>query len=391
MAHLTGADLGLWPNKASSVPPERLFDLTRSTVTGAGLLAGVFAIVYAYRKQKIEEANSHRADSDSLGTRYQNAAEQLGNESSSVRLAGVYALSRLADEDSSQRETICRLLCGYLRMPYDLSSPPNGEREVRHTIVKVITEHLQDPTADSSWCGYDLDFSGATFDGGSFAGSNFTKCTVSFAGCHFSSGKTLFDRSVFEDVSVDFGDGESEPAVIDGGLVHFVNAQFKAGATVSFIFAEIKSGSIEFGASEFHLGSILTFSSCQLDKAFIGFGGPIWVGAELSGGEISFDGATLNAGMLSFMGANFNGSHVGMDNIKQTGTFIAFDDSFFGSGRITFNDARLATGKISFENVTTPEAITTPWPLPLPLPPKRRRRTRRRYGRSPERRGARGA
>lgn len=389
MAHLTGANVGIWPDEASSLPPDRLFDLTRSTVTGAGLLAGVFAIVYAYRKQKIEEAASHRADADSLGTRYQNAAEQLGNESSSVRLAGAYALSRLADEDSSQRETICRLLCGYLRMPYSPTSPPDGEREVRHTVVKVITEHLQEPTASSSWCGYDLDFSGATFDGGSFAGSHFIKCTVTFAGCHFSAGKTLFDRAVFEDVNVDFGDGESEPAVFDGGLVHFIGAQFKLGSSVSFIFAEIKAGSIEFGTSEFHLGSVVTFSGCQLGKAFLSFGGPVWLGAEFLGGRIDFAGATLNAGMLSFMGANFSGSHVGLDGIEQNGTFIVFDDASFNSGRITFGDAHFTAGKVSFENVADPEAITSPWPLPSP-PRGWRRQARRRYGWSPERRGARG-
>ncbi|WP_327235688.1 hypothetical protein OG349_18670 [Streptomyces sp. NBC_01317] len=349
---------------------------------GAGLLAGVFAIVYAYRKQKIEEAASRRADADSLGTRYQNAAEQLGNESSSVRLAGVYALSRLADEDGSQRETICRLLCGYLRMPYNPSAPPNGEREVRHTIMKVITEHLQEPTAESSWCGYDLDFSGAVFDGGSFAGSHFINCYISFSGCRFSSGKTLFDRAILEDVHVDFGDGESDPALFDGGIVHFIGAQFRAGSSVSFIFAEIASGGLEFGDSVFHPGSVTTFSASRLGRASLSFGGPVWVGAKFLGGRVDFAAAELDAGMLSFMGAHFSGSHVGLDSIRQTGTSIVFDDALFDAGRVTFTDAHFDSGEVTFEDTVAPEVVVSPWPLQLPLR-QRRRASRRRGWRPP--------
>ncbi|WP_345553980.1 hypothetical protein [Streptomyces lannensis] len=379
MAHLTGSSLGIWPGRASSLPPDRLFDLTRSAVTAAGLLAGIFAVVYSYRKQKIEEATSRRADADSLGTRYQDASGQLGNESATVRLAGIYALSRLADEDSTQRETVCRLLCGYLRMPYDPVGPPAGEREVRHTVIKVIAEHLQDPTSDFSWCGYDLDFSGAVFDGGSFAGSHFVGSYINFSGCRFVNGKVLFDRSTLEDAHVDFGDGESMPAFFDGGAVHFIGAHFKAGAHLTFIFTQFKSGALEFGTSYFLPGSVVTFSSCDIGGAIVSFGGPVWGGAHFLGGSVSFDGADLKAGLLSFMGTSFSGSHVSLDEITQTGTAIFFDAASFGSGKVTFNNAKLSNGEISFGLGADPEAVVSPWPLSRPV----RRRggaARRLYG-----------
>ncbi|MGA5424600.1 hypothetical protein [Streptomyces lavendulocolor] len=378
MAHLTGADVGILPGRDSSIPPSRLFDLTRSTVTAAGLLAGVFAIVYAYRKQKIDEAGSHRADADSLGTRYQEAAEKLGSESATVRLAGIYALSALADQDSAQRETICRLLCGYLRMPYAPGESSPGEREVRHSVIKVIAEHLQDPESDFSWCGYDLDFSGAVFDGGSFAGSHFVNCSVSFSGCSFAGGKTVFDRSTIADAHVDFGDGESVPAVIDGGLVHFIGVRFKAGSSVSFIFAEFRSGSVEFGTSEFLPGSIMSFSACELHDAFVSFGGPTWQGAKFLGGGVHFSGAKFEAGALSFMGAKFAGSHIGLDDIEQVATSIIFDDAEFISGRVTFKDSKLSGRGASFSGESDPGGVVSPWPLPVSSP--RRRRARRRYG-----------
>ncbi|MGA6159296.1 hypothetical protein ACPEIC_38815 [Stenotrophomonas sp. NPDC087984] len=324
----------------------------------------MFAIVYSYRKQKIEEASSHRADADSLGTRYQDAAEQLGNESAPVRLAGIYALARLADEDSSQRETICRLFCAYLRMPYDPSTSLPGEREVRFTVIKVISEHLQDPAIETSWCGFDLDFSGAVFDGGSFAGAHFVNAFVSFAECRFVDGKVQFDRAVFEDVDVSFGSGEDAPTVFDGGYVHFIDARFKAGASVSFIFADFRSGSVEFGSSEFQLGSVVTFSSCVLRDAFLSFGGPIWVGAKFMGGRVGFEGAHLQGGALSFIGAEFAGSHVSMNDVDVTKTTILFDDASFESGSVTFNDSRIYAADIRFGSGAAPEGIIHPWPLP---------------------------
>ncbi|MBP2581831.1 uncharacterized protein YjbI with pentapeptide repeats [Streptomyces sp. PvR006] len=391
MAHLTGGNVGIWPDRAASLPPNRLFDLTRSTVTAAGLLAGVFAIVYAYRKQKIEEAGSFRADADSLGVRYQSAAELLGNESSAARLAGVYSLSRLADEDSTQRETICRLLCGYLRMSYDPVSSPPGEREVRHAIIGVISEHLQDPAAPTSWCGFRLDFSGATFDGGSFSDSHFINTCVDFSGSRFVAGTTHFDGCTFEDVELDFGDGESDPAIFDGGRLHFIGAQFKVGARVNFVFARFVSGSLVFGASEFLSGSSMNFSSAELDGVSIGFGGPVWLGANFRGGYVGFDGAKLKSGLLSFMGVRFLGAELSLNSLRQTGGMVLFDQASFEAGSVTLDEADLYRDGVSFEEASNPQGTVSPWPIPLTG--NRRGSTKRRIaGRRPrsERRSPRG-
>ncbi|MEH0445359.1 hypothetical protein QA811_17295 [Streptomyces sp. B21-102] len=350
-------------------------------MTAAGLLAGVFAIVYSYRKQKIEEANSYRADADSLGARYQEAAEQLGNESASVRLAGIYALSRLADEDSAQRETISKLLCGYLRIPYDPSDPKSGEREVRHTAIKVIADHLQDPDAHNSWCGYDLDFSGAVFDGGAFTGSHFVNSRIDFSGCRFMGGTTLFHQTTFQEVEVDFGDGESAPAVFGDGHVQFIGATFAAGAHVTLIFCRFMPGSsLDFGNAAFLAGSLLSFSACDLDGGFIGFGGPVWLGARFQGGNVHFAGARLNSGIVSFMGAEFQGSHVDLNDITLAGASVLFDDASFESGSVTFKNARFNRGEVSFGADSSPETLLKPWPLPLP---RRMRVARKLYGRLP--------
>ena len=90
-----------------------------------------------------------------LNERFAAAAGQLGSDKPpAVRLAGVYAMAGLADDWPENRQTCVDVLCGYLRMPYE---PEPGDeargperlafrasREVRHTVIRVITAHLQD-------------------------------------------------------------------------------------------------------------------------------------------------------------------------------------------------------------------------------------------------------
>ena len=135
--------------------------LLDSVKIGLAVVAGLGAAVgltVSYRKQRGEE---DKAFTD----RYAAAAEQLGHNKAAVRLAGVYALARLADDWEPHRQTCIDVLCAYLRMPYDPENPEPGEREVRLTVIRLIRDHLR-PTARVSWSGRDLDFTGAVFDGG---------------------------------------------------------------------------------------------------------------------------------------------------------------------------------------------------------------------------------
>src|SRR6185312_11182231 len=108
-----------------------------------------------------------------LNERFATAAGQLGDDKPpTVRLAGVYAMAGLADDWPENRQTCVDVLCGYLRMPYD-DEPAEGaassdvlafqaSREVRHTIIRVITSHLV-PAAATSWQKLNYDFSGVVF------------------------------------------------------------------------------------------------------------------------------------------------------------------------------------------------------------------------------------
>src|SRR5215831_789065 len=111
-----------------------------------------------------------------LNERFATAADQLGSDKPpAVRLAGVYAMAGLADDWPENRQTCVDVLCAHLRMPYwpdpgDEAPAPEqlafrANREVRHTVIRVIAAHLKDGAAES-WRGLDLDFTGAVFDGG---------------------------------------------------------------------------------------------------------------------------------------------------------------------------------------------------------------------------------
>ncbi|WP_177309217.1 hypothetical protein [Streptomyces sp. ok210] len=150
---------GLLTDAADNQKPSKsvnVNDVIKTTVTALTLIGAVLAGIYAYRKQLLAEGDAHRADANQLADRYTTAAEQLGHDQAAVRLAGVYALARLADDWQEQRQVCIDVLCAYLRMPYEPDPTANGhktgEREVRQTIIRVIRDHLQEPDAATAWC-----------------------------------------------------------------------------------------------------------------------------------------------------------------------------------------------------------------------------------------------
>jgi len=98
-----------------------------------------------------------------LNERFATAAGQLGGDKPpAVRLAGVYAMAGLTDDWPENRQTCVDVLCAYLRLPYDPDPGDDvapaeraayrADREVRHTVIRVIATHLK-AGAPVSWQG----------------------------------------------------------------------------------------------------------------------------------------------------------------------------------------------------------------------------------------------
>ncbi|MER5326570.1 pentapeptide repeat-containing protein [Streptosporangium roseum] len=230
--------------------------LRTALAAGAGVGAAV-TLMLAFRRQRHQEIATAHATHDATERRvtdlYTKAVEQLGHEAAAVRLGGLYALERLAQDNPGHRQTIVNVICAYLRMPYALPEPApapdpeqerkaalraarrryqaaragvalpvepvpqpesgdrEGELQVRLTAQHILSLHLGDgrpadqrstlPAAPAFWEGMRLDLTGATlidFDliSGHITTAIFIKAT--FAGRAWFSGATFTETADFD-------------------------------------------------------------------------------------------------------------------------------------------------------------------------------------------------
>lgn len=226
-------------------------------VVGTG---GAAALLLAARRQRSAELDLVQKDHDATERRvteiYGKAADQLGSDKAPVRLAGLYALERLAAGYAEHRQTIVNVLCAYLRMPFDAPAKDLEELQVRKTAQRILHLHLRPESAErpgeAFWPDVDLDFSGAHL-----VGLTLTHCSIRSINCHgtvFSElaafrgtefrTKAIFNQARFED-RADFrgtvfaGGCESFNGTVFAGPANFgtKSAARLAGATAKPGFA----------------------------------------------------------------------------------------------------------------------------------------------------------
>ncbi|WP_405429461.1 pentapeptide repeat-containing protein [Micromonospora sp. NBC_00617] len=390
-----------WPSfeRDATVTVATLFDLLKLVFAVVAGIGGVAALVVAYRRQRVaEHANAlaefahqlaHAADlraevtkalaeaaderakieTDRNGVRLFNerfakASEQLGSEKGAVRLAGVYAMAGLADDWREGRQTCIDVLCAYIRMPY--TPPPDAssetatqdedqvpirdadkdraareEREVRHTVIRLVGRHLRLAEDDAaSWCGYDFDFTGAVFDGGDLSGARFSAGDIYFDSATFIGGDVSFGGAAFSGGKVSFSG-----AAFSGGKVSFSGAAF-SGGEVSFSGAAFSGGEVFFGLTRFSGGKVsfdrATFSGGQVffDRVALPSGGKVVHVTWVTGEQVSFVHPASNDRSVLFSGARFSGGEV------------SFEGTIFSGGEVFFNYVTFCGGKVSFRTAS---------------------------------------
>ena len=259
----------------------RLDAVRTGLAAGAGAGAAV-GLMLAFRRQHHQEIATDLSDRDATERRitelYTKAVEQLGSDKAPVRLGGLYALERLAQDNPAHRQTIVNVICAYLRMPFSPTAPASKskpepgateepgepdaetetgtvalgdtwqqERQVRLTAQRILAEHLcgdrakdqhsSDPPSARFWPSIRLDLTGATlidfelgtgvvadarFDGATFTG------TAWFAWAIFT-GRAKFDGATFT------GDARFDGATFTGdalfGRATFTGSALFGGAT----------------------------------------------------------------------------------------------------------------------------------------------------------------
>jgi len=126
----------LW-DELRQYPGESLSTTLRNL---ALIIGGIIALLLAVWRSRISERQSlsshHQADTSQQGLlneRYERGAEMLGSEVLSVRMGGIYALQKLAEEHPGQYHVqIMKLLCAFVRNPAGMDKAPGTERGRRY-------------------------------------------------------------------------------------------------------------------------------------------------------------------------------------------------------------------------------------------------------------------
>lgn len=251
-----GPDAGSTPGApaATTWSARDALDAVKVVLTLVGGVGAVVALTAAYRRQRLSEVEAYREETRTLLDRFCKAAEMLGARDVAVRTAGVYAFAALANDAPESRQGSIDVLCAYLRQPWVPrpeapgvgadrqdraeqcpgaahpaadAADPRQERQLRHTVVRLVRDNLHLPDDDPrTWRGHDFDFTGMVLDGGDFSGATFTgegsvtfaDATItgplSFAGATFAGGTVSFDGARFAGGSISFAG-----ATFSGGLV----------------------------------------------------------------------------------------------------------------------------------------------------------------------------
>ncbi|WP_336922908.1 pentapeptide repeat-containing protein [Aquipuribacter sp. SD81] len=266
-----------------------VFEVVPAAGTLLGLIAVVLAGVYAYRRQRITEVDAHSAEAVELSRRFESATAQLGASSSAQRVAGVYALSRLADEWPEQRQTCVDVLCAYLRMPpgaveeagstTEEATSLRAEIEVRRTIQREVVIRLDHNLEDASetptkvpveagtWTGCTLDLRRAVLYDWQADRARFS-AQDSFDEAVFE-GETLFRKVIFD------GNAEFHTGAHFGGDVAFNDAfvHGEAGFISAKFDGEAEFCAFEAGKEAFFVHAIFE-GTIDFRDSSIGPGGP---------------------------------------------------------------------------------------------------------------------
>jgi hypothetical protein len=211
-------------------------EVIRTVLTVGAGTGGAMALLLAVRRQWLNErdqlhreqvADDNRYDAAErrITDLYVKAAEQLGSDKAPVRLAGLYALERLAQDTPEHRQPIVEVICAYLRMPYtvpaerdasaeseapqdqaesatdkkpDTGYDPHEERQVRLAAQSILARHLRPDEDSKFWRDIDIDLSGAVL-----IDFDFKRCSVrdaDFTATTFT-GHVGFDEATFSDVA----------------------------------------------------------------------------------------------------------------------------------------------------------------------------------------------
>lgn len=252
----------------TSEPGKCVASIAATSLTIVGGVGAVAYLVIKYQERQQAGRDEERAKREEdrekgrlVNTKMQDAVDQLGSDRASTRIAGVYALTDVADTyGGGYRQRVVDILCGYLRSDretYPLGAdgkpatdqPRSGDSDkaVESTIIAVMRNHLlkerkadngeirvrQIVRDDQLWCDCAFDLHGVTFheyvdlmDITFVRGLNFNRSKFED---HINSKRATFEGYVVFIGTIFKGDANFSRATFKGE-VHFNEAIFKGEA-----------------------------------------------------------------------------------------------------------------------------------------------------------------
>jgi uncharacterized protein YjbI with pentapeptide repeats len=306
----------------------RLDAVRTGLAAGAGAGAAV-GLMLAFRRQHHQEIATELTDLDAAERRitelYTKAVEQLGSAKAPVRLGGLYALERLAQDTPAHRQTIVNVICAYLRMPFPAAPPGSDpapgtgnqeppaesqtdagaegdawqqEKQVRLTAQRILAEHLQaepaEPPGTRFWPGIRLDLIGATLI--DFALRKARPADVYFSGVTFV-GIAPFDGTTFTGAALFSGATFTSTAFFQGAT--FTDKAWFAGVAFT---GEAWFGGATFTGEAYFRATTFTGAALFTETTFTD--AALFTEATFTS-EASFREATFTGAAL-FDGANAN-------------------------------------------------------------------------------------
>jgi hypothetical protein len=268
---------------------EAQFGIVRNAVTaGAALGLGV-TLLLSYRRQRTNEQSQeiaaralrisataqetaaealqlankqHQLDVDrrhddsvrELHTRYGRAAEQLAHGEVAVRLAGVHAVTALADDwyfhhEADQRQACLDLLCSYYRIPAKDTDRQDLDVPVRETIwSSVISRLAADCPEPRSWSSSKFNFRQLQDAPARLADVLIRDGQLDFSGSNFpvglnSLGSVILSGALdLSDIRVDHGGVQFWGLRLAGGRLHAGFATNSPVQTLKFKECEFDGG-----------------------------------------------------------------------------------------------------------------------------------------------------
>ena len=339
-----------------------LFGILRNAVTAGAALGVGMTLVLSYRRQKTLEENQtttakallisskaqetasealelsnkqHQLEIDrraydqikDLRERYEAAASQLGNESATVRMAGVYVMATLADEwhrqeHDDQRQACIDVLCSYYR-----AEPKDEDRKdldwpVKEAIWRSIIARLRQDNDENRWASTRIDFRGVQQAPSQITGLKQDAALIDMSGSHFTNGLSI-TACVFES-----GHLNLRRISVASSRLAFRNVLFRGGR-VTLDLRDSGSSTIQFIDCIFEGGwlELLEMAGCRVEFIRCKFeGGEIDVTHMMYALKVKFIDSLFTADVLKETDSSGFG-YTEMDQIEVVVRGCEFTDS----------------------------------------------------------------